>query len=372
MATDGPALRLHPYFGYRSARQLTITVRALRGAATGWDHASTFARMRALWRHYGSREVPDVPLIIEAGSGEQTVSATCTTDDEGYCRFDIPLEPQWPLPNRTAWETVTLRWQSEGRIESLSGYVLAPGTDNRLAVISDIDDTIIETGAHELWRNWRRVLAQMPADRKPVPGAAEFYARLGGETAGARYPASQRPFFYVSSSPWNLFDYLLAFKSAHGLPHGPMLLRDWGLNRATLLPSSHGAHKAASISSLLDFYDATRFALIGDSTQSDALAYAEAVGRHADRIAGVLIRKAPGAGISPEEREALDRIERAKVPLWVGSDFAVEDDFLRTLGLDAAHEARAIVDTIREPDARSDPASSTRPSASSTVKAEEP
>lgn len=365
MASDSSALRLLPYFGYRSARQLTLTVRALRGAATGWDHDSTFARMRALLRHYGSREVPDVPLVIEARSGELSVSATCTTDDEGYCRFDIALDPAWPLPARTTWETVTLRWQSEGEVHSLTGYVLAPGTDNRLAVISDIDDTIIETGAHELWRNWRRVLAQMPADRKPVPGAAEFYARLGGETAGARYPASQRPFFYVSSSPWNLFDYLLAFKSAHGLPHGPMLLRDWGFNRQTLLPSSHGAHKAASVSSLLGFYDATRFALIGDSTQSDALAYCEAVQRHANRIAGVLIRKAPGAGISPEERDALTGIEKAGVPLWVGSDFAVEDDFLRTLGLEATDEARAIVDTIREPSASGD-------AASSTVKAEKP
>jgi phosphatidate phosphatase APP1 len=366
MASSEAALRLHPYFGYRSARQLTLTVRAMRGAATGWDHRSTFARMRALWRHYGSREVPGVPLTVEAGSGSRTVRATCTTDAEGYCRFDIALESEWPLPARTAWEAITLRWLSEGEAQSLTGYVLAPGTANRLAVISDIDDTIIETGAHDLWRNWRRVLAQMPADRQPVPGAAEFYARLGGEVGGASYPASQRPFFYVSSSPWNLFDYLLAFKSAHGLPHGPMLLRDWGFNRATLLPSSHGAHKAASVSSLLGFYDATRFALIGDSTQSDAIAYAEAVRRHSDRIAGVLIRMAPGAAISVEEREALRTIEQAGVPLWVGSDFAVEDDFLRTLGLDATSDARAIVDTMHETD--------TVPgtTASSTVNAEEP
>lgn len=372
MASNAATFRIHPYFGYRSATRLTITVRALRGAVGTWDHQSTFARMRALWRHYGSREVPDVPLTIEARGGSQSVHATCTTDDEGYCRFDIALDPSWPLPARTAWETVTLRWQTGAGPEELTGYVLAPGGDNRLAVISDIDDTIIETGAHALWRNWRRVLAMMPADREPVPGAAEFYARLGGasrdsgESAGMRFPATQRPFFYVSSSPWNLFDYLLAFKSAHGLPHGPMLLRDWGFNRATLLPSSHGAHKAASVNSLLGFYGATRFALVGDSTQSDALAYAEAVRRHSDRIAGVLIRKAPGAGISPEEREALTAIEQAGVPLWVGSDFAVEDDFLRTLGLDTADEARAIVDSLHRADDTSDPA------ASSAVKTEKP
>ncbi|PEQ12200.1 hypothetical protein B2G71_13795 [Novosphingobium sp. PC22D] len=346
MSADAGPPRLLAYFGYRNADRLSLTVRALAGGESRWDHTSTFARLRALLRHYASREVPGVPITLTAGSGEHTASATCVTDGEGYCRFDVALEDAWPLPARTAWETVTLRWNAGSEGHEISGYVLAPGIDNRLAVISDIDDTIVETGAHELWRNWRRFLTRMPAEREPVPGAAALFSRLGGERAGARYPASRRPFFYVSSSPWNLFDYLLAFKSAHGLPHGPMLLRDWGFNRQTLLPSSHGAHKSASVAGLLGFYAETRFALIGDSTQSDALAYAEAVRRFPGRIAGVLIRKAPGPGLSREEHAALTAIERAGVPLWVGADFAIGDDFLESLGFAARDETKSIVETI--------------------------
>ena len=93
---------------------------------------------------------------------------------------------------------------------------MAPGRHGKLAVVSDIDDTIIETGAGNLRANWRRVFAEMPGEREVVPGSVEFYARLGGGHVGEQGPATRRPFFYVSSSPWNLFDYLVAFQKAHG------------------------------------------------------------------------------------------------------------------------------------------------------------
>ncbi|MCB2080306.1 MAG: DUF2183 domain-containing protein [Novosphingobium sp.] len=343
MPLFGPPARVRPYFGYRNQTRLVLSLRALRGAHPNWDgKSSTFAKLKTMLSHFASREVPDLSVTIETGAGErQTQRAVATTDHEGFIHFDLPLGHDCPLPERSSWETVVLRWQSRDGAQEETGYVLAPGRDQRLGVISDIDDTILETGAHDLRRNWRRVLAQMPGDRLPVPGAAQFYARLGGGSAGARMPATHRPFFYVSSSPWNLFDYLIAFQTAHGLPHGPMLLRDWGFNRATLGASGHGAHKTAAIGSILDFYGNTRFALIGDSTQADAIAYADAVAAHPDRVAGVLIRKAPGAPIDATEMAALDAIEAAGVPLWLGDRFDVRDDFLATLGLDD-HDTRQI------------------------------
>jgi len=87
-----------------------------------------------------------------------------------------------------------------------------------------------------------------------VPGADLFYGELGGGHTvppgelrpEKRIPATHRPFFYVSSSPWNLFSYIVAFQRAKGLPLGPLLLRDWGFNRATLAGGSHGDHKRAA------------------------------------------------------------------------------------------------------------------------------
>lgn len=348
-----PAI-VRPYFGYRNTGRLVLAARALRARAPNWDRATTFAKLRTLFRHFASHEVAELDVGIEARSETgRTVEARCKTDREGFCHFDLALGAGWPLPERTSWETVTLRWINREGPQQVAGYVLAPGREQALGVVSDIDDTIMETGAHDLLSNWRRVLAQMPGERLPVPGAAALFESLGGGVAGQTRPATRRPFFYVSSSPWNLFDYLLAFKQAHGLPQGPMMLRDWGFDRATLGGKGHGRHKAAAVGKLVEFYEGMRFALIGDSTQADALAWAEAVQAHPDSIAGVFIRKAPGAAIGDEEQAALEAIDRAGVPLWIGENYDVEADFLRSLGFSDHGETQTVVEA-----ARSDPAAS--------------
>jgi phosphatidate phosphatase APP1 len=49
--------------------------------------------------------------------------------------------------------------------------------------------------------------------------------------------------FYVSNSPWNLYDLLEDFLDLHGIPRGPLLLRDWSLR--TLKAGE--THKLAAI-----------------------------------------------------------------------------------------------------------------------------
>lgn len=361
MVLFAPPPRVLPYFGYRNERRLVLTARALRSKAPEWNRTTTLAKMRTLFSHFASHEVAELAVTLAACNGRQEQHASCRTDAEGFCHFDMALEGGWQLPERTSWETVTLRWRARGQDKEATGHILAPGRDHRLAIVSDIDDTILETGAHDLFSNWRRVLAQMPGERQPVPGSAELYASLGGSVAGEQMPATERPFFYVSSSPWNLFDYLLAFNKAHGLPHGPMFLRDWGFNRATLGRGSHGAHKTSAILDLLQFFPETRFALIGDSTQADALAFAEVVRQHPDRIAGVLIRKAPGADVNEMEQAAFAEIESARVPLWLGESFATDRSFLTRLGLAGDSEVEAVVQLSEDDDTASSPVQAERP-----------
>ena len=343
-----PAI-VRPYFGYRSAERLVLVARALRMREPGWDSRRTFGKVRAMLAQFASKEVPFVNVTLElSGQAREPLAVTQVSDRDGYLRFDLSFPRGWELPEDPAWEVAKLRWTNRRGAQSVDAYILAPGRNGKLAVVSDIDDTIVETGAGNLARNWRRIVAQMPGEREVVPGAVEFYARLGGGTFGDSVPASRRPFFYVSSSPWNLFDYLVAFQKTRGLPQGPVLLRNWGLDRATLGRGSHGAHKAEAIRGLAEFYPELRFALIGDDTQADALAYAAAVTAHPGRIAAVFIRQAPGAGIGADEQRALDAIVAAGVPLWSGSSFEVGADFLDALGFTAGGETAQIVAAIDE------------------------
>lgn len=339
--------RVLPYFGYRSAERLVLTARALRNPAPNWDRQRPFGKIATMIAQFAPAEIPLLPVTLElAVEGEEPLIVRQLSDRDGFVRFAVGFRRRRELPSDPVWEVAQLRWPTIRGVRSTEAYILAPGRSGKLAVISDIDDTIIETGAGDLARNWRRLVAQMPDERAVVPGAVKFYGHLGGGSLGERVPASRRPFFYVSSSPWNLFDYLVAFQQEHGLPQGPLLLRKWGFNRATLGRGSHGAHKARAVRELTEFYPELRFALIGDDTQADAVAFAEAVAAHPGRIAAVFIRRAPDAGIEPAEQAALDSIIAAGVPLWCGESFEIGADFLASLGFTANGETAEIVKTI--------------------------
>lgn len=355
-------VHIQPFFGYRSGTRLTIAARALRISGNGSDAFKARGRIRAMrtmLAQFASREVPGLPVRLELKSPDgKTTNHHAHTDAEGYVRFDIALEPVWALPSAApAWEVACLHWLTPEGPQCVEGYVLAPGALTKLAVISDIDDTIVETGVaggiRSVARNWRRVLAELPDERIAVPGADVFYGSLGGGAvlaepggAGLRYEATHRPFFYVSSSPWNLFSYLVAFQQTRKLPLGPLMLRDWGANRATFASGSHGEHKRAAIVSLMDFYPEMRFALIGDDTQGDLPAYSEAVQKHPGRVAAVFIRTGSGP-LSPEEIAAKSMIEAASVPLWLGDDFGTGDAFLRAIGISTTGETAQIVKAVQ-------------------------
>lgn len=356
----GQPPRLHPYFGYRNEHRLHISARALRSGKTGFERGGRLQAMRTMVSQFASREAPDLEVRLEYETADGTHEAVALTDREGFVHFDLELDAL-PYPAVPSWEVVALHWVNREGPQCIEGLVFVPGHKTRLGVISDIDDTIIETGItggfRSLVRNWKRVLAQMPEERIAVPGADAFYSALGGgsvmveDTAkpGKQVPTlSHRPFFYVSSSPWNLFSYLIAYKRTNGLPIGPVFLRDWGLNRATFGKTSHGAHKRDAIDTILASYPDLRFALIGDDTQGDLPAFAEVVEHNTGRIAAVFIRTA-GAPLTPGEVAARATIEAANVPLWLGNTYETGQAFLRATGLDRDREATAIVEKVERP-----------------------
>lgn len=353
MPTFRHPARIRPYFGFRNEGRLRLTARALRMREFDWEHSGTVRKLAAMLRQFASQEVPGLAVTLEIkGEGGEVQTFPAVTDEEGFVHFNVEAHAGTASQHDPSWELARLHWDNREGPQSVDAFILAPGENHRLAVISDIDDTIIETGAGDLIRNWRRVLAQMPGDREAVPGAADFFNRLSNSGDGGRVahtlPATRRPFFYVSSSPWNLFDYLVAFQKVHALPQGPILLRDWDFNRATFSSAGHKSHKARSIDGIIDFYPDLRFALIGDNTQADALAYAEVVAKHPDRIAAVFIRQAPGADVSAEEQAAFAAIRAAGVELWTGNSYEIGEDFLATLGFTAGGETTQIVHTIEE------------------------
>jgi len=344
-------LRVQPFFGFRGEERLTLTARAQRSREPMFASRSFLGDLRTMLGQYASREVPGVEIEFEYQpcTGEP-LRHTISTDQEGYARFDMTFASPRARPTQTIWEKAILRWKpvaGEHDGGEVVAHILAPGAQAGLGIISDIDDTIMETGItgnlRAIARNWKRVMAQMPNERILVPGARDFYTALGGGATDA-IPATpnpqqieprsrQRPVFYVSSSPWNLFSYLVAFKRQRDLPLGPIMLRDWGFNRKTLGAKGHGSHKLEAIKRILEHYPDLRFALVGDDTQKDLVAFAEIVSAQPGRIAAVFIRAVSREAASEAELAARTAIESAGVPFWTGGDYGAASEFLAQIDL---------------------------------------
>ena len=98
------------------------------------------------------------------------------------------------------------------------------------------------------------------------------------------------PLFYVSSSPWNLYDLLVEFLELNDVPQSVLFLRDWGVTTEEILPTRNRAYKVAAIRRILDTYPTLPFILIGDTGQEDPEIYHEIVTLYPQRILAVYIR----------------------------------------------------------------------------------
>lgn len=156
-------------------------------------------------------------------------------------------------------------------------------SDARVGIISDLDDTIIVTDVPQVISAAVNMLFRSPRHRKAVPGMASFYMKLHREFQDA-------PFFYLSTSPWNVETALRHFIRAHGFPEGPLLLRDFDPRPKTFIPSGV-QHKLEFCEQLMADFPDMRFVLIGDDGQRDPQTYAEVARKYPGRIVAIGIRQ---------------------------------------------------------------------------------
>ena len=311
-----------PFRGYGDGSRLRLKGRVLEsGGLDRWEAgASAWSNLARMLHRFESDEVPGARVRATFGGRETEV----TTNDEGY--FEVALDDlggfRPDLIGDQRWREVELELLEPPRADQESparaiAQVLMPLGQARLGVISDIDDTIIQTGANDLVRNWRTILLSSAEGRSPFKGVATFYRALERGT----HERPINPIFYVSSSPWNLYDLLERFMALNHIPPGPMFLRDFGLDRNRFVHGPHDEHKLDAIERLLAFYRALPFVLIGDSGQHDAAIYREVVRRHPGRVLAVYIRDlSSSAARAPQGCVWREEVEDAGTQAAFGPD----------------------------------------------------
>lgn len=287
------AIEIVPYRSYGDGRNLHVAARVVRqsGRERRASDPTRLDNVVDAWRRIRSAEIPFAEVVVRYREQEFTAQA----NEEGFIHFEfIASEPV--ASDLLSWHEVEIRLARSTATEPVHAFapVLIPGTRTRYGVISDIDDTVIQTGATSLLKMARTLFLENAKTRLPFEGVSGFYKVL--QEDGEDKPIN--PVFYVSSSPWNLYDMLIEYLEHQKIALGPLLLQDYGVDETKILNARHDEHKTKRIDAILDRYPALPFILIGDSGQHDPEIYAATVQRHPGRIRAIYIRD-----VAPETRD---------------------------------------------------------------------
>jgi phosphatidate phosphatase APP1 len=243
--------------------------------STGGSAGSTGDVLKANLRRFLVLAIPGV--TVRASMGE--VAAEVTSDEDGYLDISLPVGSLSP-----GWHVLDIDPVEGSSVPHTTGRVFVPDPECTMAVISDIDDTILKTGLTQRWTALGRTFLRDVEDRKPVPGMSALYAGLSRGSGSGRAV----PFFYVSTGSWNYYDYLVAFMNLHRFPRGPLFLTDWGPQADRLIRDGR-EHKRASIRALISGNPGYGFVLVGDVGQGDPETYEVMAREFPDRIRAVFL-----------------------------------------------------------------------------------
>ena len=313
----GPRAARHiaAYRGFGTAAEVFVWGRVLASGPPDISNETDpwWRNLSNAYRRLESDEIPGVVVRAKLAG----VQRDAVTDEEGFFRAYLKMPN--PLPPRL-WHEGVLQIEADGvvRVEQ-PFHVLTPPPSAKFGIISDLDDTVVHTRATSPVHVAREILFGNARTRLPFHGVAAFYRAL--TSGGSGDPCN--PIFYVSSSPWNIYDMLADFLEHRRIPLGPLMLRDWGITEQEILPTRHQTHKSAAIRQIMDTYPDLPFILIGDSGQQDPEIYRDVVRDRGERILAVYIRN-----VTPDPLRKKSIEELAIEVQKAGSVLLLADDTL--------------------------------------------
>ncbi len=190
------------------------------------------------------------------------------TLDDGYFKFCIPLKKNLGY----GWQNyqVSTLYNNEEIFAEASYIRPHEGT---FGFISDIDDTFLVSHTKSVLRKLFILLFRNVNDRKIYEDVVPHYQALS--KAGRTNNGEQNAFFYVSSSEWNLYRFIVDFTKIHDLPRAVLLLKDIKTSLKDFFFTGRGDHnhKFDKIKHILEFYPHLQYTLLGDDSQHDAFLY---------------------------------------------------------------------------------------------------
>jgi phosphatidate phosphatase APP1 len=308
------ALSLEAYHGHGTRETLYVRARVGRGGGVGEvrEEDSRWRNLLNTIRRVKRRKAADVRVLASFRGAE----VEAISDTNGFVEFEIPVSDP-PETESEWWEVdlVAFGGPDDEPVRDVS-RVLVPGDRAEYGVISDIDDTVVNTEVTNWLRMLKIVLLTNAYTRTPFEHVATLYHAFRTGRDGQ----SQNPIFYVSSSPWGFYDLLEHFFRIHQLPEGPLFLKSYRISLKHLRGSSHHNHKLHYIRMLFDTHPRMPFVLVGDSGQEDPEIYREIVREYPGRVLAIFIRDVASPARDEEVHDIAEEVAGMGVEMALVED----------------------------------------------------
>lgn len=282
--TNEPVVKV--YHGYGNASQMIVFghVFSLSPLTRKRYRKNFWTNTFALLRSFMVIRIPNAAVRVQwAGKVHEASTAA-----DGFFRFEIPSDSTI-APG--IYKVQVEYYSNENNVVNVlatgTGSIVVPHM-NQYAFISDIDDTFLVSHSSNLRKRLYVLFTKNAHSRKPFEGVVNHYKLLSHAHTTINNP---NPFFYVSSSEWNLYDFIKEFSRKNELPEGVFLLSQIKkLSEVWKTGATKHSTKFMRIARILEAYPNQKFVLLGDDSQMDPTIYAGIVSHFPGRIVSVYLR----------------------------------------------------------------------------------
>lgn len=303
-----PILQL--YRGYANEEELIVMGHVFRRTYDYDFQKKNFKNATSIINQFRIKTIKNFDIYLKCGNQEIHTK----TLDDGYFKFCIPLEKETPF----GWIEYEVSIKHKAEILTEKGSFIRPHK-GKLGIISDIDDTFLISHTGNFIRKIYVLLFKNVNDRKVFKDVVPHYQALS--SAGRNNREEENAFFYVSSSEWNLYRFIVKFTKIHHLPRAVILLKDIRRGITDFFMSGRGSHdhKFDKIKHVLEFYPNLQYVLLGDDSQHDPVLYERICKIFPVTVKAVYIRQT-GKHQKQETKTILKNLENLEVSVCYYKD----------------------------------------------------
>ncbi|MCL6217294.1 App1 family protein [Zunongwangia pacifica] len=230
------------------------------------------------------------------------------TMEDGYFRFTVPFEEKL----ESGWHPYEVFAKMEGKFGIIEKGELLKPYDSQLGIISDIDDTFLISHSNSFFKKLYVMLSKNVNRRKVFEDVVDHYKALS--KAGQDSEHASNSFFYVSSSEWNLYDFIVEFADMHDLPKAVIKLKKIKTGISDFVKTGRGNHdhKFQKVKDIISFYPNLEYVLLGDDSQQDVHIYERICKTYPANVKSIYIRQT-GKKQKEEVHQVLSNIESLNV-----------------------------------------------------------